>query len=170
MEIHKKIFYLVLIIIWMIIVFMFSNQNGEESKKTSNSITKIIVQIITYNQDITEARRTEVMNDIDYIVRKCAHFSIYLLGGILIFNYINTFDLELKKKIVISILIGVLYASFDEFHQFFISERSGRIFDVCIDSLGVVVGVNMISLVKKWGNTYEYKSCRNDRYTCFKHK
>lgn len=159
----KKLIYLALIIIWMLTVFMFSHQKGEESQKTSNSITKVIVQILTHNQNITEAEQLALIEKTDYIVRKLAHFSIYLLGGILIYNYIKTFDLKTNKKIIISIMIGVLYATFDEFHQYFVAERSAQILDVCIDSLGIITGVILISLTKKWGEVYyERKGCRNN--------
>lgn len=159
----KKIAYLALIIIWMIIVFMFSNQNGEQSQKTSNSVTEIIVQILTNNQNITEEEKSILIDNADFIIRKLAHFTIYLIGGMLILNYINTFGIETKKKFIISMMIGVSYAAFDEFHQYFVAERSAQILDVCIDSLGIITGVILISLIKKWGEVYhERKGCRND--------
>lgn len=144
----KKIVYLILIIIWMTTVFMFSNQNGDKSQSTSRRVTKIIVQIFTQNQNLTEDQTTQIVENTDYIVRKLAHFSIYTLGGILIYNYINTFNLKNKKKIIISIIAGVLYATFDELHQYFVSDRSARILDVCIDSLGVITGTVLIYLIK----------------------
>lgn len=145
----KKIIYLILIIIWMTTVFTFSNQNGDKSQSTSRRVTKIIVQIFTQNQNLTKNQTTQIVESTDYIVRKLAHFSIYTLGGILIYNYINTFNIKNKKKITISIIAGVLYATFDELHQYFVSDRSARIFDVCIDSLGVITGTALIYLIKK---------------------
>ena len=145
----KRGIYLLLIVIWMLTVFMFSNQNGDKSQKTSNAVTKVIVQILTYNQNISEEQELTLIENTDYAVRKLAHFSIYLLGGILIYNYINTYNLKTRKKIVIAILMGILYAAFDELHQYFVSDRSARIFDVCIDSIGVITGTTLIYLIKK---------------------
>lgn len=162
-EKYKKIVYLTLIIVWMITVFMFSNQNGEQSQKTSNSVTEILVQLLTRKQNITESEKLSLIENTDFIVRKLAHYSIYLLGGILIYKYINTFDLSANKKNIISIMIGGLYAAFDEFHQYFVADRSAQILDVCIDSLGIITGGILISLIKKWGEIYyERKGCRND--------
>lgn len=159
----KRLIYLVLIIVWMITVFMFSNQNGDESQKTSKSVTEKVVQVLTYNKAVTESEKLKLINDTDYIVRKLAHFSIYTLGGILIYNYINTFELKPNKKYIIPIMIGVLYATLDEFHQYFISERSAQILDVCIDTLGIIIGIILISLIKKWEEVYyERKGCRNN--------
>lgn len=142
----KKIISLILIIIWMLTIFMFSNQNGEKSQSTSRSVTKTIVKIITYNQNIIEENEFKLIENTDYIIRKLAHYSIYLLGGVLIFNYTNTFNINTKKKVVISIIVGISYAAFDELHQYFVADRSARIFDICIDSLGVITGVSLIYL------------------------
>lgn len=144
----KKIVYLALIIIWMVTIFRFSNENGEDSQETSRAVTEKIVQILTFNQNITEEQELTLIENIDYIVRKLAHFSIYALGGILIYNYIDTFNLKNNKKIIISIVIGALYAVFDEFHQYFVADRSAQIIDMCIDSLGVITGVILIYITK----------------------
>ncbi len=147
-EKYKKIIYVILIIIWMLTVFMFSNQNGDKSQSTSKMVTKIIVQIFTQNQNLTEEQTTKLVEDADYVVRKLAHFSIYALGGLLIYSYINTFNLKNNKKIIISIIIGVLYATFDEFHQYFVDDRSAQILDVGIDSLGILTGTTLLHIIK----------------------
>ena len=147
-EKYKKIIYLILIIIWMLTVFMFSNQNGDKSQSTSKMVTKIIVQIFTHNQNLTEEQTTKLVEDADYVVRKLAHFSIYALGGLLIYSYINTFNLKINKKIIISIIIGALYATFDEFHQYFVDDRSAQILDVGIDSLGILTGTTLLHIIK----------------------
>lgn len=148
-EKYKQIINLILLIIWMLTIFMFSNQNGSESQKTSNSVTRVIVRILNYGQSMTEEQELKSIENLDYIIRKLAHYSIYLLGGILIWGYINTFDIETKKKIIISIMIGALYATFDELHQYFVANRSAKILDVCIDSLGVATGVALVYFKQK---------------------
>lgn len=145
----KQSIYLILIIIWMLIVFMFSNQNGGTSQGISRKVTTTIVRIVTQNQNLTDEQTNKIVENTDYLVRKLAHFSIYAVGGILIHNYINTFNIENKKKIIISISVGVIYAIFDELHQYFIAGRSARILDVCIDSLGVITGTILIKFTKK---------------------
>ena len=42
---------------------------------------------------------------------------------------------------IISIFLSFLYACSDEVHQLFIVERTGRILDVFIDTLGASTGV-----------------------------
>ncbi len=42
----KQIVYLILVIIWMIVVFLFSNESAEKSSKASGSITEKVVEVI----------------------------------------------------------------------------------------------------------------------------
>lgn len=144
-----KIIYLVLVLIWMIAVFMFSSQNGEESQNTSGKITELIVRILTHPEKITESERLELIENTDYYIRKFAHYSIYTLGGILIYNFINTYNISSKKVILISILIGVIYAISDESHQYFTAGRSAKILDVLIDSFGIITGIIIINRIRK---------------------
>lgn len=146
----KRIIYGILVIVWMILVLSFSNQTGEESQRLSDIITNKIVNIVIKVNSNMEYK--DVKDDISFIVRKAAHFSIYFIGGILIFNFINTFPLEKRKTICLTILIGILYAISDEIHQLFISGRAGQVTDVLIDSSGIIIGTILISKIKgeKW--------------------
>ena len=52
--------------------------------------------------------------------------------------------------------ITVLYALSDEFHQLFIPGRTGRLKDVCIDSIGMLIGFLCIYIFNKIkGGKYE---------------
>ena len=146
----KQIIYLGLVLLWMTTIFMFSNQTGGESQGLSQKVTKVIVEIFTHNQNIDEGAKLELIENIDYYIRKLAHFSIYAIGGILIYNYINTYNLSKKIVIIISILIGAIYAMTDEFHQIFTSGRSANVFDVLIDSCGVITGVILRDFINKF--------------------
>lgn len=141
----QQIIYLILVIIWMAVVFMFSNQQGEESAGTSNRVTQKILAVASSVTNVTQDTEQRV----DKIVRKLAHFTIYLVGGILIMNYINTYKLKEEQKITYSILIGMIYAGTDELHQYFIEGRSCMLTDVIIDTLGVATGVIILCLVIK---------------------
>ena len=133
-----KILDIILIIVWMITVFMFSNQQGDKSSNTSRKVTTAVVQAIS---DKSVEENENIIEQLDKVVRKLAHYSIYTLGGILIINYAYTTDKNIKQKIVYSIAFGAFYAITDELHQFFVSNRSARIFDVGIDTLGVMTGI-----------------------------
>lgn len=137
----KKIIYTVFVVIWGVSVFLFSNQNGEESKETSDIITKPIVNIVK-NEKIKE-------DDISFAVRKVAHFTIYFIGGFLIFNLLIQYDIEKKKCILYSILFIIAYAAMDEIHQYFIAKRTAKIMDVGIDTMGGILGIAVRNFVAK---------------------
>ena len=141
-----KILDIILIIVWMITVFMFSNQQGDKSSNTSRKVTTAVVQAIS---DKSVEENENIIEQLDKVVRKLAHYSIYTLGGILIINYAYTTDKNIKQKIVYSIAFGAFYAITDELHQFFVSNRSARILDVGIDTLGVMTGILIYILIRK---------------------
>lgn len=147
-ELLKKILYLALVIIWMLTVFIFSNQNGEKSQGTSRKMSNIIVKAVTYNKEINEDEKEEILKKIDHLIRKIAHYTIYTLGGLIIYNYIRTFSINKIKVILISVLVGIIYAITDELHQFFMDGRSAQITDVIIDSLGICTGVCLMYTIK----------------------
>ncbi len=127
----KKKTNLVLIILWMIFIFVMSSFNANESANQSN----IIVHFISYVFNINN------LELLSFIVRKLAHFSEYLILGILIYNYCLRFDL--------SILICLFYAISDEIHQIVIPGRSCQIRDVIIDLLGTICGIIILYFYNK---------------------
>ena len=131
--------FLIFAVIWMIIVFKFSSQPADTSQNTSLNLTKRIVNVFFNNKSSTE--KEQITEKLDPYIRKLAHFTLYAIGGILIANYINTYNIKDKNKIIYSICIGATYACTDEFHQLFVEGRSGQLTDVLIDSLGVATGV-----------------------------
>ena len=141
----RRIIFLVLMIITAITIFIFSSQDGEKSTSTSDNFIKQIVKIFKGN-DINELELEEITDNISFYIRKLAHFTIYTIFGITTFGFINTFEIDKKKKIIIAILIGAIYASTDEFHQLFSSGRSASIVDVCIDTSGVLFGILLAQL------------------------
>ena len=129
----KKIIKLLFIIIWLLVIFLFSNQDGS----TSTSLTNGILEKYLFFVD----------SDIFFmIIRKMAHITEYFILGILVLNFINEFKVD--KKIIISILICFILASFDEFHQLLIPDRTGRLLDVFIDMIGASLGILILSLIK----------------------
>lgn len=146
---YKKIIFGILVFIWMLTVFMFSNEVADTSTQTSGNTIKAIINIFPNMRNLDENEKQEIISNLQPIVRKLAHFSIYTLGGILIYNFINTYDIENKRKMIYSFIIGGVYAITDELHQLFIPGRSCELRDVCIDSSGVLLGILiMIFFVK----------------------
>ena len=93
----KKIITIVLIIIWMTTVFIFSNQPSEESSNLSEGFTTTALKLIHLYPD-----NQEQLDKIESVIRKLAHYTIYLIGGILIYTHINLYNIKTGNKIAIS--------------------------------------------------------------------
>lgn len=132
----------ILVVLWMIIIFVFSNQQGTVSSNLSQGITRFIYNLL--NKLFTGNIDIDVFH---YFIRKAAHFTIYFILGILVTRAL-IIDIKPSKVIPIALLFCVLYAGTDEFHQLFISGRSGQLTDVIIDSAGATVGIILYKLVK----------------------
>lgn len=137
-KINYKLF---LVISWMVLVFMLSGQVAVVSSETSGFAITIISKIFG-----TEFSNMDL---VQFIVRKLAHFSLYAVGGMLIFWYVLDYNFSIKKKITTSFLCTFLYACTDELHQMFVAGRSCEVRDVCIDSLGGICGISIIYFIIK---------------------
>lgn len=130
----KKLLYFIPSIILMMIIFMLSHQNGEQSSGLST-------QIVSWIYDHLHILISE------FIIRKLAHMSEYaLLTLSLIYGFYKN-NFSLKNVFIYSSIISFFYACFDEFHQLFINERAGQITDVMIDSIGILFAVLFILTV-----------------------
>ena len=142
-----RIVFFILMILTCITIFCFSNQNGEASKGVSGRVIRKVIDIFPGTKNKSEEEKVEITEQLQLLVRKLAHFSIYTILGITSTGFINTFSIKNKSKIGIAFLIGFIYAISDEIHQMFSFGRSARISDVCVDSCGVAFGIFLTFLV-----------------------
>ena len=77
------------------------------------------------------------------------HFVEYLILGFLLFQSITTDDFFTINSTYGSILIGILFAISDEFHQSFVPGRHMSMFDIISDSVGLVSGIFVSSRISK---------------------
>ena len=105
-------------------IFWFSHQPSEQSSNTSGNTIRAVLNLIPGMNQMPELQKEEVVEFLQPIARKVAHFSIYLLGGILIALFLNEFEYGEEKKIIISVIVGFIYAISDEIHQIFIPRKS----------------------------------------------
>lgn len=131
----KKIIYGLLVIIWMAVIFSFSNQTADNSTNLTVGLLDRVLSFL-HLEDLES-----LINILFTPVRKMAHYIIYLILGLLILNFIKEFDLSLKEMIIASLLICIMYAVSDEIHQIYVAGRAGRVIDVFIDTLGSITGI-----------------------------
>ena len=132
----------ILAMLWMALIFYFSAQVASDSNEMSTGLTvfirRIILQILPKNNLSIET--------LNHFLRKTAHYSIYLILGILLKNAFNYEDLSQLKSNLYPMILGIIYALSDEYHQSFVPNRGPKLSDVFIDSLGVITGIFILSV------------------------
>ena len=127
----KKL-YITLLLIVLLILFWFSNQNGELSASQSDGV----LEELNIQSVDEEEHRTYTL-----FVRKSAHVIIYFIIGILI--YLIT---ENPKYVILGVF---LIACSDELHQLMVPGRAGRVIDVFIDLFGGLLSIIMYKFIMK---------------------
>ncbi len=126
---NKKHFNWILVIGWMLLIYIFSNQPAE----VSNENNKFVIYVFNWlGLDLNSILGTFS----DFIVRKAAHFIIYFILYILLYRAINTEKNSDIKGFIVPILIVFLYACSDEIHQAFVPGRGPAFRDVLVDTAG----------------------------------
>jgi len=145
----KKFLSWVPVLLWMLIIFSLSAQPAMESNGLSKNVTKIIIEIIgkIIPFDIESSTAADLVSQFNHIVRKFAHFSAYLILGILVINAFRKCGIKGYKLFAFSIIFCVVYASSDEIHQLFVPGRGCQLKDVIIDSMGALTGIVMYEML-----------------------
>lgn len=146
-KIVRVIFFLLVVAIF-IVIFCFSNENGKTSGNTSRGVMKTIIDHYPQTKHLDEKQKEKIVEDAQPVIRKLAHFGVYTLAGINLMGFWATFrHMKKTQTIALAFGCGVFYAITDELHQLFSAGRTARIFDVGVDSLGVLFGIGIVNLV-----------------------
>lgn len=144
-----RIILIILLIGTCSIIFVFSSQDSEESSGISRKVTETITKPIKSIQEKSEQEKEIILDKVENVVRKLAHFSIYTVIGILIMALFSTYKINEMNRISYSLILGVFYAISDEIHQCFTPGRGPAVTDVIIDSIGVLFGLLLVMLFEK---------------------
>lgn len=147
-----KIVRLLFVVIWVVIIFMLSSQPATQSHKLSTGIVSENINIVIIKTKFN-------IQSLDYIIRKNAHFFIYLILAMLVINLLIKSKISRYKPI--TLLVCVIYAISDEVHQAFIPGRTSSVKDVIIDISGAVVGMFIYLIFKR-----NFRTSKG--FTCFK--
>lgn len=157
----KRKVFLILFLLWMAVVFLFSHQTGTNSSKTSGVIVKEVVKVITIIKEVPEDKIGDLTSKVSFLVRKSAHFSIYAVGGILMFLLLKSYNFSNIRALLCAVGICFCYAVSDETHQTLVAGRSGQFRDVCIDTAGAMTGVVFTMIIG--GIVNKIKNLKNNQ-------
>ena len=145
------IFFWILTLTWIAVIFHFSNQNAGESSDLSHVVLKLINEL--FNTNIQD----------DTLLRKVAHASEFALLTIISYLALSSTNKISNKtsyaespvklmrsdnemNIIFTLWFSITNSIFDEYHQLFVPGRDGRIIDVLIDLIGIIVVLIIIRL------------------------
>ena len=166
----KRILYLILTLMMAIIIFFFSSQNSKDSNGLSYRIDIKIFNLINRKTETTSASSVESnyrvkvdknkepkypvndkrFRDIDFVVRKTAHVTLYALFAVFLTLFLKTYSFKNKKVVLIVLIIGFLYACLDELNQKLGGTRTGIFTDTLIDTFGCTMGLTITFICKSF--------------------
>lgn len=146
----KKCILWALVVYLSIQIFSFSGANGKSSNKTSQTVTKIAMQVVKKVYPESAKDDTTLFKILHTRIRKTAHFLEFLALAILSSMLCKSYNLSKNTAIIIGLSYVILFAVTDEIHQLFVDGRSGSVKDVMIDSLGALTGVFIYDCVYKF--------------------
>jgi VanZ family protein len=103
-----------------------------------------MIVIFTLSTDYFSAARTESLAapSMGFAIRKLAHWTEYFVLAVLLMRALSPqpSGAIAKRHMVWSVILAVLYAISDEWHQSFVVSRDAKATDVLIDMVGAVCG------------------------------
>ena len=129
-------------------IFFFSNdEKNASSKKSDGLIISVTEKII--GKKLNDTEKEYYTSKFVKPVRKSAHFTIYLLLGLIFISLLKEYNITDKRSIIYTVIFVCLYACSDEIHQLFVPGRSGEVLDVLIDTTGGFIGTMIYKLYRR---------------------
>ncbi len=147
----QTIIFHVLAVVWMIMIFCFSAQPGDESADMSGSVSYMIASIASgiFHLGWEETKILEVAELMGYPIRKLAHMTEFGILSLLIYGATAEYKAlrKGKRRWLTALLMTFLYAGTDEIHQIFVEGRYGCFTDVLIDTSGAVIALGILAVI-----------------------
>ena len=138
----RKLIFLFLAVCWMVVIFLFSARNAQESTEDSYAVGMTVGKITQPSfEQWSQEEQLVYAEKVDFPVRKIAHATEYALLSCLLLGVWYDKHKKLRRYVWIPWLIATLYAVTDEVHQWYVPGRSCQATDVMIDSVGAMVGI-----------------------------
>lgn len=150
-KIVLSIVILIFTILWAMGIYKLSSMNTQNSNGKSTDFIAIFIEDtleITNEYGITNSHPTNsklarISQLINAPMRKVMHASVYL---VLAFLAIVFFNILMNNKhywiaFILTLIVSIGFAISDEYHQTFVSGRTGQALDVIIDTAGALIGI-----------------------------
>lgn len=127
---YNKHFWLVALVGWAVLIFLFS----------------------AFPKPFAEPRF-----DIEVILRKLGHFTVFYVFAGLLFKVIwDRVQWSFASVMIWSSVGSVLYAISDELHQLLVPGRHATFMDIVIDTFGILMMLVTLSLLRTYPKDFEW--------------
>ncbi len=126
------------LVVWLLFI-SFASADSFSASNTSRFVGPLILWLFPNTSP-------ETLAQIHLIIRKAAHFTEYAILGYLAARAFRTSPRPALQHhwFLASLVLVVLYALLDEYHQSFVPSRTGSIFDSLIDMAGGLTALIII--------------------------
>ncbi len=145
----KKVFLWLAVILTCCTIFAFSSTEGNHSEKLSEKITEKGFNIVGTTNHVNDNNDAGFFDAVHKIVRKSAHVIEFAVLGGLVFLLLRSYEIPIRKSIILALFISLIYAVSDELHQRFVKGRNCAIIDVLVDFIGISIGVYVTRIFEK---------------------
>jgi VanZ family protein len=121
------------LVVWLAFI-SFASTDSFNAANTSRIIGPLVLWLFPNTSP-------ETLATIHFVVRKIAHFTEYAILG---FLAARAFRVH-QRWFLISLVLIVVYALFDEYHQSFVPSRTASIYDSFIDMTGGLSALIFVS-------------------------
>ncbi len=128
------------------VIFFFSSQQGSDSDNTSISFISLVL-----------GESADIAIIFNALVRELAHMAEFAFLAFCVYMFLKTFKLSGFLRCAFTAIFSAVYAASDEIHQLFVPGRSGQIYDIVVDVLGVLLAVLFLHLFFYLGERREIK-------------
>ncbi|WP_282939500.1 VanZ family protein [Paenibacillus sp. RC67] len=151
----KFIVWLILSCFWIVLIFVKSAQTYAEQDIRPllaewlplDSLSRWMPHIEFY-YDGGLVTWTKPYDFIEFFIRKGGHITEYAILCFLVVMTLLSKPIKTGASLAIGGIFSILYAASDEWHQSFVLGRTGHAIDVMVDTIGVVLAVLVIAVVK----------------------
>ena len=150
MKLHKNrsnsqstIFLCFMILLWLLLIYTLSTQNGPTTANTSSGLAIRIAKVVYGMPNADQIDHTHIM------IRKAAHVALFgvlgILAGILCVKE-KRISIP-SNRFFMAYLCLLLYLFLDEWHKQFIEGRHKEIIDMLLNMAGSTIGLGLVALI-----------------------
>lgn len=123
---------MILVVATIVLLFLFSGQNGTESSAISQGLASNILEFFHLQLTSTQSATFH------YLLRRAAHFGLFALLGFGLMALLH--NVSLSTAFLLTTLLSMAIGAANEYHQLLGDGRTARLTDVVLDTAGAIAG------------------------------